>query len=260
MSDAFFIRDSDERFISTDWTIGPWSRESQHAGPPAALLGWAIERAVGRADLQVARITCEILRPVPVAPLQLRSEVIRPGRSVALASASLSDDRGEVMRAQGWLIRTAELDLERVVHGDPPPGTLEEALPIDTFPTEERSYLTAMEWRSVKGGFLEPGPAAVWARMRHPLIEGEETTPLSRALTLADSGNGISATLDFSRWVFINPDLTVYLHRLPAGEWVCLDARTTIEPTGIGLATSTLSDVNGVLGRGSQSLFVGPRG
>ena len=51
----------------------------------------------------------------------------------------------------------------------------------------------------------------------------------------ADSGNGISATVDFSRWVFINPDLSVYLHRLPEGEWVCLDAQTTIEPSGIGL-------------------------
>lgn len=260
MSDAFFIREGDDRFISTEWTIGPWSKESQHAGPPSALLGWAIERVVARPDLQVARITCEILRPVRVAPLSLSSEVIRPGRSVTLASATLSDDKGEVMRAQGWLIRTADLALERVVYGDPAPGTLEEAEAIDTFPTEERSYLAAMEWRSVKGGFLEPGPAAVWARMRHPLIEGEETTPLTRVLALADSGNGISAALDFSRWVFINPDLTVYLHRMPEGEWVCLDAQTTIEPTAIGLATSTLSDVRGVIGRGLQSLFVGPRG
>lgn len=259
MSDAFFIREADDRFISTDWTIGPWSRESQHAGPPAALLGWAIEGAVARPDLQVARITCEILRPVPVAPLRLTSEVIRPGRSVALAAASLSDDKGEVMRAQGWLIRTTDLGLEQVVHGDPPPRGLDDAVAIDTFPTEERSYLAAMEWRSVKGGFLEPGPAAVWARMRHPLIQDEEPTPLTRVLTLADSGNGISAALDFSKWVFINPDLTVYLHRMPEGEWVCLDAQTTIEPNAIGLATSTLSDVNGVIGRGSQSLFVGRR-
>lgn len=260
MSDAFYIRDSDDRFISTDWTIGPWSRGSQHAGPPAALLGWAIERVVARPDLQVARITCEILRPVPVAPLRLTSEVIRPGRSVTLAAASLSDATGEVMRAQGWLIRTADVGLEQVVHGDPAPGGLEQAGAVETFPTDERSYLAAMEWRSAKGGFLEPGPAAVWARMRHPLVQDEETTPLVRVLTLADSGNGISSALDFSKWVFMNPDLTVHLHRLPAGEWVCLDAQTTIEPNGIGLATSTLSDAKGVIGRGLQSLFVGPRG
>ena len=260
MTDAFFIREADDLFASTDWTIGPWSKESQHAGPPAALLGWAIQRTVGRSELQPVRITCEILRPVPVAPLRLTTEVIRPGRSVTLASASLWDAKGEVMRAQGWLIRTSDPGLEQVVHGNPAPRALDEAETIETFPTEERSYLAAMEWRSVKGGFLEPGPAAVWARMRHPLIQDEETTPLSRVLTLADSGNGISAALDFSQWVFINPDLTVYLHRLPEGEWVCLDAQTTIEPTGIGLATSTLSDVNGVIGRGLQSLFVGQRG
>lgn len=259
MADAFFIQEADDRFISTEWTVGPWSRESQHAGPPAALLGWAIERAVGRPDLQVARITCEILRPVPVAPLQLTAEVLRPGRSVTLASASLSDAKGEVMRAQGWLIRTTDLDLERVVHADEAPGGLDVSVAIETFPTEEPSYLAAMEWRSVKGGFIEPGPAALWARMRHPLVDGEETTPLSRVLTLADSGNGISTALDFAKWVFINPDLTVYLHRMPEGDWVCLDAQTTIEPTAVGLATSTLSDVDGVIGRGLQSLFVAPR-
>lgn len=95
--------------------------------------------------------------------------------------------------------------------------------------------------------------------MRVALVQGEEVAPLSRVFALADSGNGISATVDFSKWVFINPDLTVYLHRMPVGEWVCLDAATTIEPTGIGLATSTLSDATGVIGRGLQSLFVGPR-
>ena len=116
-----------------------------------------------------------------------------------------------------------------------------------------------MDWRFVRGGFLEPGPATAWARMRQPLVEGEEVEPLSRVLVVADSGSGISAALDFGKWIFINPDLSVYLHRLPRGEWVCLDARTTLEPNGVGLATSTLSDESGVIGRGLQALFVAPR-
>lgn len=124
---------------------------------------------------------------------------------------------------------------------------------------DEASYLRAMEWRFVRGSWLEPGPATTWARMRVSLVEGEEVSPLSRVLALADSGNGISAAIDFSRWVFINPDLSVYLHRLPEGEWVCLDAETTVEPAGIGLATSVISDQSGVIGRGMQSLFIGPR-
>ena len=83
-----------------------------------------------------------------------------------------------------------------------------------------------MEWRSVEGGFLEPGPATVWMRMRQPLVAGEEPTPLQRTLVAADVGNGISAVLDWRRYVFINVDLTVHLERMPEGEWVCVDAVT----------------------------------
>lgn len=260
MADAFFVHDGGDRFIPTAWTIGPWSRESQHAGPPSALLGRAIEQAVGRDDLQVVGATFEILRPVPVAPLRVQAEVLRPGRSVVLTHASLSDDQGPVMLAQGWSIRTAQLDIERQVHGSPAAAGPEGGHEVDWLTPEEINYLAAMEWHFVKGSFIEPGPGAAWARLRVALVEGEEVSPLTRVLALADSGNGISATMDFARWVFINPDLTVYLHRLPEGEWVCLDAQTTIEPSGIGLATSVLSDTSGVIGRGVQSLFIGPRG
>lgn len=260
MTEAFFLAEDDEVFVSTKWTVGPWSTDSQHAGPPSALLGRALERVINRPDMQIVRATFEILRPVPVVPLHIHAEVLRRGRSVTLAAASVSDEQGIVMRAQGWGIRIAELDLEEVVHGEPPPAGPEAGMTAtDVFVTEGPSYLAAIEWRFVRGGFVEPGPATAWGRMRHPLVDGEQITPLTRVLVLADSGNGISSALDWSRWVFINPDLTVYLHRLPRSEWVCLDAQTTIEPSGIGLATSTLSDQDGVIGRGVQSLFVAPR-
>ncbi len=259
MADAFYVPEGDGRFLSTEWTIGPWARDSQHAGPPAALLGRAVELAVGRDDVQVVRVTFEILRPVPVAPLTVTAQVMRPGRSVILTSASVSDERGVVMLAYAWCIRRAELDLAQVIHGDPPPAGPDAGEAGEMFPSDEVSYLRAMDWRFVRGGFVQPGPAVAWARMRVSLVKDEEVTPLSRVLALADSGNGISSAIDFSRWLFINPDLSVYLHRLPRGEWVCLDAQTTVEPNGIGLATSVLSDETGVIGRGMQSLFLGPR-
>ena len=259
MPDAFFVPAGDDRFLATDWTIGPWSRESQHAGPPAGLLGRAMELVADRPDMQMARATFEILRPVPVVPLTVHAEVVRPGRSVILTAATLSDDRGPVMLARGWLIRTTELELQPVIHGPPPPAGPKTGRDVEGFTSDDMDYLRAMEWRFVRGSFLDPGPATAWARMRVALVEGEEVRPLSRVLVLADSGNGISAAVDFARWVFINPDLSVYLHRLPEGEWVCLDAETTIQPTGIGLATSVLSDESGVLGGGMQSLFIGPR-
>jgi hypothetical protein len=120
-------------------------------------------------------------------------------------------------------------------------------------------YLSAIEWRPIRGGFTKPGPATVWGRMRYPLVPDEEPSPLERVLVIADSGNGVSWELDIRRWHFINPELTVHLHREAEGEWICLDAHTTISRGGTGLATSVLSDAVGPVGTGAQTLLVAPR-
>jgi hypothetical protein len=111
-----------------------------------------------------------------------------------------------------------------------------------------------MEYRFVSGAFLEPGPATVWMRMRVPLVEGEEPTPLQRVLVAADSGNGVSAALDWRQYLFINTDLSVHLLRPPAGEWVCLDAVTHVD--GLGLSDTALWDEGGRIGRAAQTLLV----
>jgi hypothetical protein len=116
-----------------------------------------------------------------------------------------------------------------------------------------------MEWRSVHGGFLEPGPAKIWMRQVVPLVEGEEPSPLQRTLVIADVGNGISAVLDWRKYIFINVDLTVNLERLPEGEWVCVDAVTRPRQSGIGTAESVLSDQHGRIGRAAQSLLIEQR-
>ena len=95
--------------------------------------------------------------------------------------------------------------------------------------------------------------------MRYPLVPDEEPGPLERVLAIADSGNGVSQELSIRRWHFINPELTVHLHREAEGEWICLDAQTAISPGGSGLATSVLSDLKGEVGVGAQTLLIAPR-
>lgn len=261
-ADAFYEREAPGRFLPTAFTRGPWDADAQHAGPPAALLGLAVEqRPGGRPDMRVARLTYEIMRPVPIRPLTVTARVLRAGRSVELVQVGLTPDGGEeVMRATALLIKTAPDSVPQVSQGRQVPGP--ETAPAKAFfPVPwDQGYHTAMDVRFAAGSFLEPGPATAWLRMRIPLIAGEETTPLSRVLTAADSGNGVSAELDFHRYVFINPDLTVSLHRHPEGEWVCLNARTVVDGAGIGLAESALHDEKGPLGRSTQSLYVTERG
>ena len=269
-------------FLSSELTRGPWDAGSQHAGPPAALLGREIERLPGLGegpeDRLVGRITLEILRPVPIAELEIRAEVVRPGRRVDLVEAELSAGGEPAIRARAWRLQRSTVKLpEGLASEEPgspvrlpgrPSGLSGEPTPPEQlaargdafFPTGERvGYHTAMEYRFVAGGFNELGPGACWMRMRVPLVAGEQPSPLQRVLIAADSGNGISASLDFHRYLFVNVDLTVHLHRMPVSEWVCIDALTVAEPSGVGLADALLSDQRGPIGRACQTLLVSER-
>ena len=261
MFDAFYERDGD-LFRATELTRGPWDPGSQHAGPPAALLGYALEGLPESGDFQVGRVTFEILGPVPIAPVRVGARVVRPGRRVQLLEAELSDAGGEVlMRARAWRIRKGEVEVppEALVAAEPPPPP-DRAHEASFFPIEqEHGYHSAMEVRFVSGGWLEPGPATVWLRMRQPLVAGEEPTPLQRSLVVADVGNGVSASLDFSRFLFINVDLTVQLERMPAGEWIGIDAVTLPQPSGVGSSDSVLFDGEGRIGRALQTLLISER-
>ena len=255
MTDAFYSVEGDQ-VLPSELTRGPWDPDAQHAGPPSALLARAIELCEPRADMRVGRVTVEILAPVPIAPLTLSARLVRPGRSVEMLEASLAGPDGEVMRARAWRLAATDIraDWEQE---EPPPGP-EDASALEFFATGDRTgWHTAMEIVFARGRFLDPGPATVWMRPRVALVEGEEITPLQRVLVAADGGNGVSAPLDWSGFIFINTDLTVQLLRPPEGEWVCLDAVTHVD--GLGMTDTALWDERGRIGRAGQTLLVRAR-
>jgi hypothetical protein len=256
-ADAFYEPLGGGVFRSTEHTVGPWAATDQHAGPPAALLVRGIE-AVVPADGRLARITVDLLRGVPVADLEVRARVVRPGRSVQLAEAELLADGRPVARMTAWWHQVTDTGAVAgpAVPAPPLPDRAMTAVP----PWTGWGYVDAVEWRRVVGGFDGPGPATVWARLRHPLVSGEQPTGLQRLLAVADSGNGVSWELDVSRWLFVNTDLTVHVLRPPTGEWICLDAVTRVGADGSGVATSRLSDQDGAVAFGAQALLVRPRG
>lgn len=256
--DAFYEPLADDRVRSTKHTTGPWDPGSQHAGPPAALLGGAMQAAVP--ELGFTRLTFEILRPVPVTELSVQVEVVRPGRRISLVAGTLADGDGPCLLARAWGMRRTEVALD-VPHPDaalPGPDT---AHPAPFFEVaSEVGWHTAMELRFLSGGaFEEHGPARAWGRPRVDLVAGRAWTPLERVLVLADAGNGVSSAADVRRWMFINTDLTVHLTREPTGDWVALDAHSVYEPSGVGAAFSVVHDERGPIGRAAQSLFVGPQ-
>lgn len=251
---AFYVRVAEDRFESTESTRGPWDAGSQHAGPPVALLGRAVE-AVARPQMRVVRMTVDIARPVPLAPLTVTTSIAREGRTVMVVEAAIEP----YLRCTALLIRTSAEEAPDVAAGASA-GRLDDAELKSFFPVPyDVGYHTAMEVRFAAGSFVEPGPATAWMRMREPLVEGEPPSPLARVLIAADSGNGVSSVLDFTTYVFVNSDLTVHLVRYPVGDWVCLQAVTSIDSDGIGLADAAVHDELGQIGRAAQSLFVASR-
>ncbi|KAA9154491.1 thioesterase family protein [Amycolatopsis acidicola] len=255
---AFYLPRGEGRYLPTAHTAGPWTPDAQHFGPPSSLLVRALEGLPRAWDGDIARVTVEILGPAPLSELSVRARVERAGRSVEQLVAELAAGERTVARASAW--RVIATDTTEVANLDPEEWPPPEHCPPSEWPADwHGGYLDAMEWRTVAGDVLTPGPAAVWAKQRVQLVDGEEPSPLQRLFAVADSGNGISNMLDARSWWFINSELTVHLQRAPAGEWVGLDAVTTIGPRGVGTAESTLRDLGGPVASGAQALMVRTR-
>lgn len=248
----------DGRFVASELARGPWDPNAQHGGAPAALLMRAFERLEAPPGLQLARITYELLRPAPIGPVSVRAEVVRPGRRVQLLEGAMLADGVEVVRARALRILAADPGHGGDADEPPPPGP-EAARPLELEAPHRPMFAPdAIEIRFVSGAF-GGGPATAWFRLARPLVAGEEPSALQRLAAAGDFGNGISATLSWDDYLFINPDLTLYVERQPVGEWICLDSQTRISADGIGVAESVLYDRRGRVGRATQALLVAPR-
>lgn len=255
--------EQDGRLAPTGHARGPWSAGALHGGAPAALLARAVERLEAPGPMLLARLTVEFLGPVPLAPLEVRAEVVRPGRRLQLVEAAVLADGREVCRARAVRLRREGVEVSPhalpVARLASPEGRT--ALVMPPFPHGEAENFgaTAMEVRFADGGWTTPGRSTAWFRLRRPLVEGEEPSGAQRAVAAADFANGTSAELPFATHVFVNTDLTVHLAREPEGEWIAVEAVTEHGPEGTALASSTLHDRRGPVGRGAQSLFVAAR-
>jgi hypothetical protein len=198
---------------------------------------------------------------VPFERLEVSSHLRRPGRNVQLIEVTLRSPEHEVARATGLRIRRSEITLPEGIHEETPvpPGPSEgRPLVHRSGPFHPGFHSEGVEHRFIRGSFDTTGPAVDWIRVRYPLLDGEPLSPLCRACAAADFGNGISGLVPGTH-TYINPDLTVYLHRYPEGEWICLDSVTRIQADGIGLADSRLFDERGPIGCSMQSLIVSER-
>jgi Thioesterase-like superfamily len=244
------------RVITGPNAAGPWDPRMQHGSAPSALVVWAAEAIPTPEPMQIVRVTVDLMRPVPLAPLTLETEVLREGRKIQLCAVRLRAGSLLVVAATVLKIRTQVLTL--------PPEVAEVPLELPG-PDQAREdgstsspFVTGISVRAARGRIGEPGPGAIWFRVDRPLVEGSAVSQAMRAVVAADFCN-TSAVLDFRHWTFLNADLTVNFARAPVGDWILLDAESWIGPDGAGLAMARLADQRGYFGRAIQSLVVEKR-
>ncbi len=260
MSEEYVFEVDGARITATPFSAGPWHPTMQHGGAPSALVARAAETFPSERPMRVARMTIDLLRPVPVGELDIETELVREGKKIQLLSVRLVSGGKECMRASVLKLRDEPQDLPehegfRALDFEVPEAGEPRGAGFNI-----HGFGSGLSTRLVRGRWGQPGPAAVWFRMDRALVRGETTTPLMRAALTADFCNGVSSVLDFQDWTYINGDLTVSLARDPVGEWILLDAETWVGDTGGALAFARLADRNGYFGRAVQSVLIEPRG
>jgi Thioesterase-like superfamily len=277
MADSLFIPAANGRGLEpTEHARGPWDPNALHGGAPAALIARAFERMQPGAELPIARLGFEFLKPIPFAELEMSTKIVRNGRRVQELAAELTTASGGGALGDELIGRASALRIQAVPEGLPDPDDRREQPgpePIAALAGPEQGKVvkfalndpdtTSLASTGMEMSWLtDPwslGPGRVWMRLRQPIVPGEEATPLVRLVATADFGNGISAELPFDEYLFINADLTIHLWRRPRGEWIGLDAKTVLMDGGVGTAESVLHDADGPVGRASQTLVVQPR-
>lgn len=254
---AYFERVGEHAFRATSHVSGAWDVDAQHIAPALGLLTHAVEADRDRrgADhLVLARLSFDILGPVPVDVVEVSVEVLRPGRTIELVEATLSHAGRAVVLLRAWLLQTRDTTGLRAI-----------ALPAIAPPDELPAWDPTTVW---PGGFIasaevrrrqvEPGRAAFWVRTATPLLDDTPVSRLASAAGLLDIANGMTVRADPREVAFPNVDLTVHLLAEPRGEWIGFDTAVSFGPGGLGLTSSVLHDVHGPIGTMTQALTVRP--
>ncbi|MBR0797728.1 thioesterase family protein [Bradyrhizobium jicamae] len=244
------------RVVTSPDAAGPWDPRMQHGSAPASLVVWAAEAIPAPVPMRIARLTIDLMRPVPVAPLTIETDVLREGRKIQLCGVRLLAEGVVVVSASVLKIKAQELELPADLTGFPLVLPGPDQCAVEPGNLANSPFVKCISMRAARGRFGQLGPGAIWFRVDQPLIAGSPVSQAMRAVVASDFSNGVSPVLDFGDWTFINADLTVSLAREPSGDWILLDGESWIGPDGAGLAMSRLADQHGYFGRAVQSLVI----
>ncbi|MCV7370788.1 hypothetical protein CRI77_19675 [Mycolicibacterium duvalii] len=257
---CFFVTDG-KGYVPTALARGPWgpSLSGNYVG---GLLGRTAEQAVDDVDLQPARLTVDLLRPVALQPVQVRSSVVRDGRRLRLVDTVMTQNDVIVARSSALFLRRGE-HAENAVWTTPitmpaippEPDVVDDDLPmlLHSFgrdPVAGSRGVGVTEWR-------HDGQKFAWVRETKLLVDDEPLSPFTRAVMAGD------VTSSLTHWgteglQFINADYTVTLSRLPQGVYIGLASVTHYRHAGVATGVATLFDETGPIGSGMATALTNP--
>lgn len=251
---GLFVRDKD-RFVPTIFAQGPWAPDLQFGGSAAALLTSVVDAVPTLVPQRIARLTVDLMRPVPLRPVTVPHRVVREGKRIQVVEASIVADGIEVARCTALRLRTADLGDDLALPAGPPqlgppdgPPTPFPRMRPDELPGNAR----AVEFRASGGPAMQ---VPTWIRLLIPVIAGEEVSPLAPLAFIADFASGVGHPR-VGGLSAINADLSIHVVRYPDGEWLCLTGTGWTSRHGIGHSQAQLSDDRGVLATAMLSRLV----
>lgn len=254
--DAYYVARGDDRYQPTIHAQGAWRETEQHMAPVSGLLVHAIEQHDPREDLQLGRVSFDILGIIHAEETTVDTRTLRPGRTIELVEATASTQGRPVVRARAWRLSREDTSAVAAIEDEPLPH------PAEVPPWEDMDhiwgggYINSLEFRALPG--RRPGRARAWLRSRYDLVAGEDCSHTSRFVGLVDTANGIATRKDPRSWLYPNTDLTIHLYREPTAGWVGLDTSVTWGSSGVGVTSTVLHDAHGPVGRAQQVLTVRP--
>jgi hypothetical protein len=253
MTECYYRRQADDVFESTDLTRSNWSPEIQHGSPPLALLTKLIEEQLDGSALRIGRLSLDILGAIPVAPVQVRCWVDRPGKRICLLAAEMTPVGAHrpVARVSAWALASSDTADAATDRHPPLVEGAVEPLPDGWWNAD--GYLESVDFRRQQD---DSGSRVFWMTPKVSLVDDQPTTALQRLAMVVDSANGVGSALDPRKYMFMNTDTVVHLHRLPTGADFALRARGSIGPDGIGVTTAEVYDRGGFVGTSAQTLLV----
>jgi Thioesterase-like superfamily len=257
IAEGFFRAESDT-LVPASFATSPW-------GPVlhGRLIGGLTARAAEQAraadpELACSRLTIDMFRSVPLKPVTVSTRPVRTGRRIAVLDVIIEQDDGPVGQGRVVLLRRSE---QPAGNFRPPPAWDAPAPPQLGLPQPATSGRWTAPWESWRvgsqdspGGMMGDG---LWIRDTHPLITGEQLTPLVRLAMAADLSSPVSNSSDRGL-SFINADYTVYLGREPEGEYVGIQPAAHISDRGVAAGQCVVHDLRGPVGFVTMAAVANP--